>query len=169
MKIIRAILQILFPKRCILCRTQDERGFCDECFGTVPEIKQQKYKDIISVFPYKHDGGEILLFGNLNLRVILNLFLDLIDPLYEVMLDEVSERNLFNNFQNPILVPIPLHKNRHRSRGFNQSEIIAYELYLKNPTIFDFEETSTRPFKRNSTPSKDRRQKNSNEKYRRML
>jgi competence protein ComFC len=139
MKIIRAILQILFPKRCILCRTQDERGFCDECFGTIPEIKQQKYKDIISVFPYKHDGVKYSIW-EFKFKGNFEPLSRLIDPLYEVMLDEVSERNLFNNFQNPILVPIPLHKNRHRSRGFNQSEIIAYELYLKNPTIFDFEE-----------------------------
>jgi competence protein ComFC len=30
--------------------------------------------------------------------------------------------------EDPVLVPVPLHATRHRSRGFNQSEILAEEL-----------------------------------------
>lgn len=140
MKIWRTILQILFPKRCLVCKGHNDIGLCDDCLSSVPFHKNNKHHHIISVFPYKNDAVKYSLW-EFKFKGDFGPLSRLLDPLYEVLLDEMSERNLFNNFQNPILVPIPLHKNRHRARGFNQSEIIAYELYLRNPKLFDFNET----------------------------
>ena len=50
------------------------------------------------------------------------------EPLYEYILDELIDKALFSNFQKPIIVPIPISKNRLKERGYNQCSIIAREL-----------------------------------------
>lgn len=42
--------------------------------------------------------------------------------------EELAELELFENFGQPILVPIPISKSRLRERGYNQSELIAKNL-----------------------------------------
>lgn len=147
------MLQILFPRRCLSCRVHDDFGLCDDCVEKVPFHKNIKHDHVISIFPYKnpvvkHSLWECKFNGNFD---PLSRLMPLV---YDVILDELGEKNLFNNFQNPVLVPIPLHKNRHRLRGFNQSEIIAYELYAKNPTIFDFNEKGFVRFKETKPQAK---------------
>ncbi len=52
----------------------------------------------------------------------------LAECLYPSLIEELSDKKLFENFTNPILVPIPLSKKRLRERGFNQTELIAREM-----------------------------------------
>ena len=47
------------------------------------------------------------------------------EVLSEYLLEELSDLNIFSGFENPILIPIPLSKNRLRERGFNQVERVA--------------------------------------------
>lgn len=139
MKFWRNLLQLLFPKRCLGCNIQNSIGLCDECSESAPLHTNPKNHHIISAFSYKHPVVKYSLwqckfhrdFGPLS---------KLLPRAHDVLLDELSERSLFNNFQNPILVPIPLHKKRQRARGFNQSEIIAYELYQRSNGTLDWNE-----------------------------
>jgi len=140
MKIFRTILQILFPKHCVVCKVQDETSLCDECLKKIPLTRNIKGQDIVSAFPYQHPGVKYSLWEfkfNGNPDPLLRL----IPFAYDVLFDELTERHLFNNFQKPLLVPIPLHKNRHRARGFNQSEQIAHEIYKKNNKLFEVNKT----------------------------
>lgn len=51
--------------------------------------------------------------------------------LSEEIITELSEKAIFEKFDNPLLIPIPLSKKRLRERGFNQSELLAKEI-IKN-------------------------------------
>jgi competence protein ComFC len=63
----------------------------------------------------------------------------LAECLYPLLIEALSEKKLFENFTDPIMIPIPLSKKRMRERGFNQCELLAKEMSLidgtKNFTI----------------------------------
>ncbi len=48
--------------------------------------------------------------------------------LLDVLKAEIAERALFDNFSNPILIPIPIGNKRKNERGYNQTEIICKSL-----------------------------------------
>lgn len=45
--------------------------------------------------------------------------------LYDFILEEATDLSLFEKKEKPLLVPIPLSKNRLRSRGYNQVELVT--------------------------------------------
>jgi ComF family protein len=150
MKIFSNLLQILFPRRCVVCRTQEPTSLCDDCLKEIPLVKNNKGGDIISVFPYRHPAVKYSIW-EFKFKGNPDPILRLMPTIYDTLLDELTERHLFNNFQKPLLVPIPLHPERHKARGFNQAEQIAHELFKKNPEVFDINEdglirnTNTQP------------------------
>jgi len=141
MNFFQSILEILFPKHCVACKTKDDKGLCRLCLQSIPFCEKNKSNSIISVFPYRHHVVKKVIWECKFNSDFQPLSL-LMNKVYDVLLDEMSDKNIFNNFQNPILVPIPLHKNRYAMRGFNQSEIIARELHKRNPSLFEIETTS---------------------------
>ncbi len=62
--------------------------------------------------------------------------------MYDLLCEELSDFELYNNFKDPLLIPIPISKKRKWLRGYNQTELLAKELenidqsknfnYLKN-------------------------------------
>jgi ComF family protein len=64
------------------------------------------------------------------------------DKIFETLADEELYQNPAGNSANAgtyIVVPIPIHKKRRKERGYNQSELLAKELCLLNPSLFIFE------------------------------
>ncbi|MFA6536156.1 MAG: phosphoribosyltransferase family protein [Candidatus Paceibacterota bacterium] len=51
--------------------------------------------------------------------------------LSEEITAELAEKSIFEKFNSPLLIPIPLSKKRRQERGFNQSELLAEEI-IKN-------------------------------------
>lgn len=54
--------------------------------------------------------------------------------MYQYLIADVADGNLFTNFKDPLLVPIPLSRSRLRSRGFNQAMLLARALTTLEPT-----------------------------------
>jgi len=52
----------------------------------------------------------------------------LAEVIYSGLLEELMDRAVFEDFQKPLLIPIPLSAERLRSRGYNQTENLAQEL-----------------------------------------
>ncbi len=101
---------------CIICKTERPRGTtCIDC------RQETRIAGIVSVAPYSNHalqrGIEWLKFKGI--RPMADTLAGRIIPHLARIdsLDELSRR--------AILVPIPLHKNKLRERGFNQSEDIA--------------------------------------------
>lgn len=115
------ILDLLFPIYCVGCRTESTYC-CQNCQIKIPRIHSlqtftagplfaaAQFKEGSSlaklIHRFKYDGAKEV-GGEL-----ANLFC-------------LSPEIISNNI---VLIPVPLHKKRRRDRGYNQSEILAYEI-----------------------------------------
>lgn len=77
-----------------------------------------------TLFDYKHSLvrqaiWELKYRGNKKIAKLLA------ECLYEELVEELTERKTFENFEKPLLIPVPLSKKRLWERGFNQCELLA--------------------------------------------
>ena len=124
-KALRRVIGFLLPQPAEIERIENmsPSDFCD--FASRPV--ESPPDGIHSLFKYKDPLVRKALWllkyrGN---RRIARLFALLIcDALVEV----VSDESLYADFSKPIIIPIPLSRERRRERGWNQAEMIAREL-----------------------------------------
>lgn len=58
--------------------------------------------------------------------------------LYEEIAEELTDRKLSENFDRPILIPVPLSKKRLQKRGWNQCELLSDALHtIDNGNFFE--------------------------------
>lgn len=125
-KFINSILDLILPKDGEIIKIENMSEI--DILKNIPlafEIKNSKYK---ALFQYKNKLSRKVIWAikyNKNQK-ILKKFSNL---LYEFILENVSEEITFSTFDNPLLMAIPMHKNNLKERGYNQSELIAKEIY----------------------------------------
>lgn len=152
-------LNILFPSECVGCKTK-HTTLCEKCIINLAPALQIS-DTTTSLFSYKDTVIKKALWSLKynNNRSMGKIFAQV---LYDRMLEELSDEELFSDFHNPLLIPIPLSKKRLKMRSFNQSESIAQEIsLLDNNTSFTF--TKNVLYKIKDTPSqvsiKDKRER----------
>jgi competence protein ComFC len=60
--------------------------------------------------------------------------------IYDIIIHELTELKTFSHFSDPLLLPIPISKQRKKKRGFNQMELVAKTLAdLDRNTFFILE------------------------------
>lgn len=134
--IIKKILDILFPRNNI--EKQMDIIDAEELFSKVPKTTHVD-KNIIVIFDYNNELIRQAIWS-LKFRRNKRLAKIFAQILYDEILENLSEMKTFSNFTNPILIPIPLSKQKLRERGFNQSELIAREMnILDDNSSFVFE------------------------------
>lgn len=119
------LFNILFPSDQEI--KEIERLSPEEFLLKTTYLKQDPPHDIKSLFNYRDPLVQYALWqlkykGN---RIIACLFGTL---LYEAILEEISEKILFCNFINPLLIPLPLSREKRKKRGWNQSEMLVKEI-----------------------------------------
>ena len=127
------ILEILFPPICLNCRgylqSREEREnlLCASCFGGIKIysniFRPDPRASLIAIGSYQNSALRELIHS-----FKYNGFLGARVPLEKLVIKWLSaNQELASRFldSGSLLVPIPLHKNRLRKRGFNQAEIIA--------------------------------------------
>ena len=131
------ILNLILPKDLEVVEIEDMSEA--DITNSVPEaneIKNNRYK---ALFQYKNKISRKAIWAikySKNQK-ILNKFSNL---LYEFILENITDEVAFSNFNNPLLMPIPMHKNNLKTRGYNQSELITKEIYkIDNGKNFDIE------------------------------
>ncbi len=141
------LLDLIFPITCLVCG-QSEKYLCHECqkkiiinknfscpnckktnnLGNYCQACQTKYElDGLWISGDYHDKALTTLIKkfkysfNKNLAPLLaNIIISFLEK------NNLEEKNdLLKNLENLIIVPVPLHKNKQRWRGFNQSELLA--------------------------------------------
>ncbi len=134
---ISSILNLILPKDSEIAEIENMSEA--DIANSVPEaneINNNRYK---ALFQYKNKISRKAIWAikyNKN-QIILNKFSNL---LYEFILENITDEVTFSNFNNPLLIPIPMHKNNLRERGYNQSELIAKEVYkIDEGKNFDIE------------------------------
>jgi competence protein ComFC len=120
------ILDIVFPAKCLGCGKSGTE-LCCACLNDAPNAERESAKWIFPIYDYRHPIVKKSLWllkysGKRRLAIIFA------ENIYDKILEELSELNLMENFVEPILIPIPLSKDRYRERGFNQSQLICEEL-----------------------------------------
>ena len=135
---LRKLFAFLFPVRCVTCR-EENFWICPPCVKRLPSAHKPDADWIISVWSYKDRGLKRLLWL-LKFKRKFDVARDLGPALYDHLLDELTERGLFENFEAGTLVPIPLGRARLRKRGYNQSAILARELAKRSNGSLHVEE-----------------------------
>ena len=138
MHFLDTILDIIFPVNCISCQ---EKGslLCIKCLSSSPPSERESASWISPLFDYRHPPiKKAIWFLKYNgKRSLAKIFAEI---LYEQILEELADLTQFENFRDPILIPIPLTPKRQRERGFNQASLICKELVkLDNNIHFKFE------------------------------
>lgn len=122
----KKILNLLFPKRCIGCRNSGSY-LCHSCVSCIPYCEAISSKWIISVWSYKDPRIKKLIW-RLKFENKFAIIPDLCRFATEHLMAELSDRAMFDNLRELILVPVPLSRKSKRARGYNQSEMIACEI-----------------------------------------
>jgi len=121
-KIFKVILEFLLPQKTL---TREILAMSAEDFRkAVPSCEKFASPDSFALFDYKNPFvrqaiWELKYRGNKKIARLLA------ECLYEELAEELAERKTFDNFDKPLLLPIPLSKKRQRKRGFNQCELLT--------------------------------------------
>jgi predicted amidophosphoribosyltransferase len=129
-RLITLLLNEIFPQpRAILKIEQmSAADFSDAASRPLdPPISSPHLLCLYSLFNYKDPLVQQALWelkyrGN---QRIAELFASLI---YDELIEKLSDMSLYDNFELPLLIPLPLSRERLRERGWNQSEMIAQSL-----------------------------------------
>ena len=79
------------------------------------------------IFPYDHKmiKSAIYYIKNKKIQVVVESLCAVVS---DFLLEELAEREMMNNFRNPLVVAVPTSSGRVLRRGFNPSEVIATTL-----------------------------------------
>jgi ComF family protein len=160
----KLILDLLFPKFCLGCK-KEGTYLCNDCrslldiaeynyclCGKNPQIispsqinkgkcsrcQDKKLSGLYFALPYKEKALTKKLIYQFKYKPYLK---DLAETLASILIEHfvISQTNTDEIWQNSVLVPVPLDKNKLKTRGYNQSEELAKELakVLKIPVLSD--------------------------------
>ena len=126
--IIEEILDIIYPKVCGICGKGKKTYLCKKCENKLVHeavLKKDKYEN-----KYFATHFYIFRYGGIIRNLILNYKFNEKPYLYK------SFVNFFNKYQKKLLqidfydiiIPVPISKERKKTRGYNQSLLIAKEL-----------------------------------------
>ncbi len=146
------ILSILLPKdKNIL---EIEKISEEDIFKNTTRANILNDQNVKAIFKYKNKIIKKAIWEikyNKN-KIIIKKFGKI---LYDFIIEELSDEILFSNFQNPLLIPVPISKNNLRDRGYNQCEEIIKEI-KQNDTqnIFEISFDSLKKMKETPHQSK---------------
>ena len=138
MTFLDTILDFIFPVNCVSCGKKGQ-DFCLSCLYESRIAERETNHWIYPVFDYRHPPIKkaIWLLKYKGKRRIAEIFGEV---LYGKIMEELSELSMFENFRDPILIPIPLSSKRLRERGFNQALLICEKIKsLDKENIFTLE------------------------------
>ena len=120
------VLNLILPKNADILEIENMSE--TDILNNIPlafEIKNSKYK---ALFQHKNKISRKAIWAikyGKNKKII-EKFSNL---LYEFIIENISDETLFSSFDNPLLIPIPMHKNNLKERGYNQSELIVKQIF----------------------------------------
>lgn len=131
------VLDILLPRYCTVCQQRlkgNERCLCVSCLQRLPVIRQKDVWDNLTVrlfwgkvniqkgfslLAYHKDTESQHIFSQMKYRGRD----DLCREMGRMLAFDAKRKDFFEDID--AIVPVPLHDNRRRERGYNQSEQIA--------------------------------------------
>jgi ComF family protein len=119
------LLDLLYPPRCVVCREPGLERFCAVCRHTIMAAEPPlRVRSLLAgracVGVYTGPLREAVLYLKYHDRRALA---DDLGALLAARLEEVRDE-----WQPEALVPVPIHPQRRRERGYNQAELLAAAL-----------------------------------------
>lgn len=137
-KLFNFFIDQIFPTKCIAC-SEGNISLCEKCKLSLPVSLPNVEPYIISILDYR-DSRVRKLVWSFKYRNNRNLAHDFALIINDRLTEELSELKQMNNIKQPILIPIPISNKKMKFRGYNQSELIARQLYkLDNGNHFKLE------------------------------
>lgn len=123
------LIEIVFPKSCISCK-KEGAFLCSDCFKKIKKFDNPVMKNppdpfckVIIPCPYHKNP---ILAGAVH-RMKYSFYKDISKDLAKLLTCAFKKAKIPKNIH---LVPIPLHKKKESFRGFNQSELLAFNINL---------------------------------------
>jgi len=162
---LQSIFSVLFPSDCKICRTPLNNiarlPVCRECLDAITPLRvpqclicgdrlrsaQLLMGDglCVNCRECRPDFERAVSFGEYRdgLRTLIHLLkyeavIPARSPLGRMLAEAISELLPGAGEGKPLLVPVPLHRSRRRSRGFNQAELIARAAFRRLPHKLEF-------------------------------
>jgi ComF family protein len=122
LNLVDSFLEFFFPKSPSVIKL--ESLSTSELLKTLTPGKIETVHNTLALFDYKDPIVREMIWelkygGNRTVAEKLG------SVLYDVLLDELKEKEMFENWKSPLLVPIPISDSRRYERGWNQSELLA--------------------------------------------
>jgi ComF family protein len=121
----RGLLDLLYPPRCVVCREPDATRFCAACRATILPAEPSLSRG--SVLAGRACVGAYE--GPLREAVLRLKYHDrraLARDLGALLAGSLEEQR--DSWQPDALIPVPIHPQRRRERGYNQAELLAATL-----------------------------------------
>ena len=150
-KIYKSYSDIVFPSTCVCCGTSTSRGetfICSFCrtdkFENVPQnhefILPNSVKFVDTMWYFDKGGYLQDLLHTLKYHFLRGVGIELGYLAGKYFFHTKSREQLEDiSSQNPILIPIPLHPNKKKKRGYNQARALAEG--VSNSTGFELIES----------------------------
>lgn len=81
-------------------------------------------RDVLAIFSYQDPSVKEIVW-QIKYKGNLTLAKSVATLLYDVIMDELQERNIFEKRESVVLIPMPVSNERRMIRGWNQAEILA--------------------------------------------
>jgi competence protein ComFC len=124
-KIIGIVFDFLFPKSELDLAIEKETP--ETLANKLLQGRETENKSIYALFDYRDEVVRHMIWA-LKYRRNRQIAKTFAILLYDFLIEEFSDLNVYSDFDKPLLIPIPLFKKRFRERGFNQNELLAKEL-----------------------------------------
>ncbi len=125
-KIIDSILNLILPKDLEILEIENISE--TDLLNKIPVANEIENCKHIALFQYKNKLLKKAIWAikyNKNQKIITKFS----NLLYEFIIENIAEQMTFSAFNNPVLIPIPMHKDNLNERGYNQSDLIVREIY----------------------------------------
>jgi len=125
MKILTRALDLIFPPICGFCGERQTKYICNRCerlvnsiaINQIDEYNDKYFNKHLYIFKYEDFIREKIINYKFENRVYL----------YRTFSEAIirNKQNIDFIKKYDILIPVPIHKERKKQRGYNQSELIA--------------------------------------------
>lgn len=143
---VHTLLDLIYPPRCIFCTTiipiQQEKGICNKCKKSLPFIEGKACQkcgkpiqdlkgrticfDCVKTSPIYERGWSVFIYEGMVKETIYRFkyggHREYAKYLGHLMTKRIKSEELL---EVDLIIPIPIHINRKRKRGYNQAEELA--------------------------------------------
>lgn len=119
---LKSLLDFIFPPRCLICGVSSENIFCGKCLNKVSFFENINHN--IKPIVYSTSAYDGVARQALNIFKFKNKIC-FAEPLADLMIKTCEKNNIIARHNIKLVIPVPVHKNVLKKRGYNQSELLA--------------------------------------------